>query len=581
MKKLSPLWPYLRRYKRALATGVAAVFASAMIGMASPVVIGRAVDALKSHVSLRTLATYSALLLGVVTLRGLFTYLQRMILVRMSRDVERDLVTDYFAHLERLPPAFFQARQTGDLMARATSDVAAVRMVSGPAIMYGANTVFSGLGSLAFMLSIHAGLTGVALASMPFVALITRGFGRRIHALFTQVQERFASLTSRVQEHLSGVRVVRAYARELSEERAFDEVNRANVEINRRLIRWNAAFSPLIEALIGCGYVTVLAYGGLLVRRDAISVGEFVTFTFFLGRLVWPMVAVGWVMNMVERASASLKRIREIMDVEPAIADLPAAAAPLPAAMRGGIRIENLDFAYEGGPPVLSGIALDAPAGSTVAIVGHTGSGKSTLLSLLPRLFDPPPGRVAIDGRDVRSWPLAELRGGIGMVPQETFLFSSTLCENIALGRPEATVEEVAAAAENAGLGEDIAGFPQGLDTVVGERGITLSGGQKQRVALARALLREPAILLLDDCLSAVDTATEERILGNLRQQAKGRTVMLVSHRVSTVKGADQILVLEHGAIAERGKHDELVAKGGLYADLERRQQLEEELAVV
>lgn len=581
MKRLAFLNPYFKRYRRALAGGLAASLAGSLLGLVAPILLGRAVDSLETALSARTLLFYAGLLLGVALLRGLFVYGQRMILVPMSRNIERDLLVRYFKHLEQQPLSFFQARKTGDLMARATNDLGAVRMVCGPAIMYAANTLFTGVGALVFMLRLDPLLALAALAPMPFVALVTRFFGSRIHKLFTAVQERFAALSSRVQEHLAGLRVVRAYAREGYEEEGFERANQASYEANRQLIRWNAAFMPALEGMIGVGYVIVLAYGGALVGQGRLTLGELVAFNFFLGRLVWPMIAIGWVMNLVERASASLKRLEEIFSTEPSIADLPGSETFAGHRIRGDVLFRKLTFSYDGTTPVLRHIDLAVSAGTTVAVAGRTGSGKSTLLSLIPRLIDPPAASLAVDGLDVRSLPLATLRGAIAVVPQETFLFSDTVAANIAFGKPEASREEIAQAARDAGLEEDLAGFPQGLDTVVGERGITLSGGQKQRVALARAILPRPKILLLDDCLSAVDTQTEERILANLKRVAAGRTVFLVSHRVSTLKGADQIVVLADGEVVERGTHGQLVAAGGFYADLERRQQLEEELARV
>jgi ATP-binding cassette subfamily B protein len=578
-QRLAYLWPFLRTYRRKLIPGIFAILASVVVGMATPLLVGRAIDSLRSEVSAGTLLGYAALLVGISLVQGVFSYLQRMILVGMSRDIEYDLRNRYFSSLEAQPPGFFQEHPTGDLMARATNDLQAVRMLCGPAIMYSINTLFTAAGALFFMGRIHVGLTLLALVTMPFVAASTKLFGQRIHTLFTEVQGRFADISTRVQESFAGVRVVRAYAQEGREVADFRKVNESYLAGNRRLIAWSVAFHPVLQALIGLGFVAVLWYGGLLVVRERITVGEFVTFNFFLSKLVWPMIAIGWVANLVQRGTASLARIREIMDVEPAIRDEPPLVEGVE--IRGAVRADNLTFAYRSGEPVLAEISFNVAAGQTVALVGRTGSGKSTLLSLLPRLANPPEHALWLDGVDVRRLPLADLRRAIGMVPQETFLFSATIRDNIALGRPEATLDQVLEAARLAGLEPDLALFPQGLDTLVGERGITLSGGQKQRVALARALLRDSPLLLLDDCLSAVDTHTEEQILRNLRTVFEGRTVFLVSHRISTVQDADLILVLDHGRIVERGTHQQLLAFGGLYADLHQRQLLEEELAAV
>ncbi|HVR95279.1 MAG TPA: ABC transporter ATP-binding protein [Thermoanaerobaculia bacterium] len=580
MKRLAYLWPYLRVHRRKLILGLAAIFASVILSMASPLLLGRAIDSLRGTVSRGTLLTYAGLIVGFTLFQGVFSYLQRMLLVGMSRDVEFDLRNLYFSSLEAQPAAFFQERPTGDLMARATNDLQAVRMLCGPAIMYSANTLFTAAGALFFMSRIHASLTLLALVTMPVVAVVTQVFGQRIHVLFEKIQAQFSGISARVQENLAGMRVVRAYAQEAREEEELRRLNQGYVEANRQLIRWSVAFHPLLQGLVGLGFAAVLWYGGTLVIRGDITVGEFVTFNFFLGKLIWPMIAIGWVINLAQRGLASLGRMRGIMDVAPTIRD-EEPLVDLPEVL-GDVRAHRLTFAYrEGAEPVLSGVDFQSGAGRTVALVGRTGSGKSTLLSLIPRLFDPPEGSLSVDGVDVRRLPLARLRSAIGMVPQETFLFSATLRENIALGRPEASEAEVLEAARLAGLEPDLDQFPKGLETVVGERGITLSGGQKQRVALARALLRKPRILLLDDCLSAVDTHTEEQILRNLRTVFEGRTVFLVSHRISTVQDADLILVLDRGEIVERGTHAQLTAAGGLYADLHQRQLLEEELAAV
>ncbi len=595
---LGALKGYLLRYPRKLVLGLSANFAMAIVGLAQPVVVGHAVDALREAVSSRTLLVYGATLVAIAALQGVLSFTQRMTLVALSRDVEFDLRGEYFGRLLELPLSFYQTSQTGDLMARGTNDLQAVRMVCGPAIMYSGSTLFTAIGAIVFMSRLDLGLTALSLATLPLVAFSTKFFGDRIHHLFERVQEQFAALSTRVQENLAGARVVRAYARERSEMRAFGALNEEYVRHSSRLIHWDSAFRPLLQFLVGLGFVAVLWHGGRLVMAGSLTVGQFVTFNFFLSRLIWPMIAIGWVINLVQRGSASLGRILEVLNTVPEIRDesgaskLGASGAGEPdageleagpgAELSGAIGVSGLTFRYATGPEVLTGVAFEAPAGSTVALVGRTGSGKSTLLSMLPRLLDPPRGTVFVDGRDVRDLPLAELRQAIAAVPQETILFSTTIGENIAMSRPDATREEILAAAATAGLEAELDELPDGLETLVGERGITLSGGQKQRVALARALLRKPRILLLDDCLSAVDTETEERILRGLEREFTRRTVLLVSHRVSTVRHADQILVLERGRIVERGTHEELLRREkGIYADLHRRQQLEDELAVV
>lgn len=583
MRGLLALLPCFRPYRTRVAGGIAAILVRALVGLLAPLLVGQAVDAFRRETSARTLLVYAGMLVGVAAVQGVFSYAQRKVLVAVSRDIEYDLRNDYFAHLERLPPSYYQTSYTGDLMARATSDLQAVRMLCGPAIMYASNTVFEAAGSLAFMAHIHWRLTLLALATLPLVAAATQVFGQRIHRLFERVQERFAALSTRAQENFAGVRVVRAYAQEESEAAAFGVANDAYLAENRRLIRWNAAFHPLLQMLVGVGFALVLWYGGNLALRHEITVGQFVTFNLFLGQLVWPMIAIGWVINLAQRGAASYGRLRAVLDVVPSIRD-EEPVERLPAA-RGALSFRGVTLRHPGAaetvPPALADVAFDVAPGETVAVVGRTGAGKSTLLSLVPRLADPPPGTVTLDGRDVRHVALEDLRGAVAMVPQESFLFSASLHDNIAFGRPDASREEVREAARLAGLEDDLASFPAGLDTVIGERGITLSGGQKQRVALARALLLRRPILLLDDCLSAVDTQTEERILRHLREVFVGRTVLLVSHRISTVKQADRVLVLDQGRLVESGTHEALVARGGIYADLDARQRLEEELLAV
>jgi len=576
---LGRLLPYALRYRRRFALGLACVVITTLIALLSPWILKDAVDDLHQGVTRAKLGLYASLLLAVGLLGGLFRFLMRQIIVGASREIEYDLRNDFYQTLQRMPVAYFHARRTGDLMSRATNDLNAVRMMIGPAVMYSANTGIVFIIAIILMLSIDARLTLIALVPLPFVSIAVRYFGTAIHRRFDGIQAQLADLSAVVQEALSGVRVVRAYRQEGYEERRFREANLEYVARSRGIIQLQGLFYPSLAFFLGLGALLVLWLGSRAVIEGRMTVGEFVAFNAYLTMLSWPMIAFGWVTNMLQRGMASWKRMLEVLDAVPAITDAAALQELSARPIEGALAVRDLVFAYEGqAAPVLDGVSFTIGPGETVAFVGPTGSGKSTLLGLLPRLHDPPPGTVFLDGIDVREWPLSTLRGAIAVVPQEPFLFSDTIGENIAFGAAGAQplVEQVAAIAR---LDKDVADFPRGYDTVVGERGITLSGGQKQRTALARAIAADPRVLILDDALSAVDTYTEDEILSRLRSVMQRRTCLIVSHRISTVREANQIFVLDHGRIVERGTHGELVARGGLYADLYRKQLLEEELA--
>jgi len=571
------LLPYVLRYQRTFLLGLVCVVVASAITLLSPWVLKFAIDDLTRGVTRSKLALYGSLLLGIACLGGYFRFLMRRILIGASRHIEYDIRNDFFATLEQFPLAYYQARRTGDLMSRATNDLSAVRMMIGPAVMYSANTIIVFVVALLLMLRIDPWLTGIALVPLPFISVLVKYFGGAIHRGFEQVQAQLADVSAVVQESLAGVRVVRAYGQEQAETEQFAEANREYVRRNRQVIQLQGMYFPGIGLFLGLAALLVLWLGSREVIAGRITIGEFVAFNAYLERLSWPMIAFGWVTNMLQRGMASWQRMLEVLDAEVAIKD--EAPGDGLQAERGAIEFRNLTFAYDG-RPVLDGISARIEPGQTVAIVGPTGSGKSTLVSLLPRLHDPAPGTVFIDGVDVRDIPLATLRGAIGFVPQEPFLFSDTVAENVAFGGAEdpsdGVVERASAVAR---LDKDVDTFPKRYDTVVGERGITLSGGQKQRTALARALCVDPRILILDDALSAVDTYTEEEILSRLRGVMRQRTSIIIAHRISTVRDADQILVLDRGRLAERGRHQELVDRGGLYAELYRKQLLEEELA--
>jgi ATP-binding cassette, subfamily B, multidrug efflux pump len=619
MEEIRKFSRYLKPYKKQIGWGIFFILLSMAVGLLVPFLVGMAVDDLARGVTWEKTIGYPAIILGANVLSGVFLFWQRRLLINASRHIEYDMRQDYYAALVNQPLEFFQNNRVGDLMARATNDLSAVRQLVGPMILYSFQAVFALIVVLPTMLSINVKLTLLLFVTMPLVSLTVKFLGQQIHTRFEKIQEYFSGITAMAQENLSGVRVVRAYAQEQAEIEKFQTLNREYAARNIALVKYAAAMRPLLYFFIGLGFVIIVAVGVPMAVRGEITAGNFTAFILYLQRMIWYLIALGYVVNLYQRGTASLKRINQIQETEPTIKDAPEVRTQ--PEIKGEIEFRNLTFAYNG-KPVLQDINLKIERGQTVAFVGKTGSGKSTLVTLIPRLLEAPENTVFVDGVSVRKFPLEQLRKSIGFVPQETFLFSDTLAKNIAFGienngdagqsappavaggfnakevQPTTSANEresenknqtsrivnqngklsVEKAAEIAGLTDDIKGFPYGYEQLVGERGITLSGGQKQRTAIARAVIRNPRILILDDALSAVDTYTEEKILHNLRDVRANRTTLIVSHRVSTIRDADLICVLENGRIIERGTHDELIELNGEYADLYRRQLLEEEL---
>jgi len=590
MNELRTILPYFRPYRTGAVAGLALVVVTNLFAVAGPYLIKLSIDGLGDpDVTMGRISTYALLLVVAAFLGGAAKYGMRELLNGLSRRIECDLRNDYFAHLLRLDAGFYGRTRTGDLMARATNDTQAVRMATGPAIMYAVNTFVSFLLTLGLMVWISPRLTVYALAPMVVLPPVVFMFARVIHRRFEKIQEQFSTLSTMVQENLTGMRIVRAYVQEDSQAHQFDELNREYMDRNMDLVKVAGLFHPILALFSGAAMVIVLWVGGLEVIAGRITTGDYVAFGIYVAYLIWPLIALGWVVNLFQRGSASMGRLNKIFETEPAVRP-PENPVPL-AEPRGAVEFRNVSFRYPGTERlVLEDISFSADPGQTVAVVGPTGSGKSTLVTLIPRIYDVTSGSVLVDGVDVRDLDSGELRSLIGMVPQDPFLFSATIEENIGLGigldlgaeEPGAEDEDpdevVLEAARVAQLHMAIEGFPKGWGTLLGERGVNLSGGQKQRTTLARAVARDPRILVLDDALSAVDTHTEARILDDLAHVMEGRTSFIISHRVSAVMNADLILVLDGGRMVERGRHTELMALGGTYAQLLHRQMLEQDI---
>ncbi|HET9179151.1 MAG TPA: ABC transporter ATP-binding protein [Terriglobia bacterium] len=573
---LRPLLPYLAKYKKGYIIGFTALILTQVVGVMVPLVIKDVFDALTTGVTSRKLAFFAILLLIIALAKAIFQFWMRWILIGISRDVEYDLRNDLFQHLMHQDTRYYNEHRTGDLMAKLTNDLNAVRNIVGPGIMYLANTVVTGIATIALMAHLDLHLTLLALAPLPLASIAVKFFGQRIHERFEKIQDLYSELTERVRENLSGVRLVRAFGQEQPEMRQFDEMNQLYVERNKGLIWISSFLWPALALLFAASFLLIIVVGGEHVLSGKITIGTFAAFNVYLMYLIWPIIALGWVTNIIQRGLASLGRLWTIFAAQPAIDDRLVSPNPV-TALKGDIEFRNLTFAYNGFP-ILRNVNLRIPAGRTVAIVGATGSGKTTLAALVPRLFDAPEGSVLVDGIPVRELPLSTLRSHIGFVPQETFLFSDSIRENIRFGAHGSSDDDVKRAAEVSNILPDILGFPEGFDSMVGERGLTLSGGQKQRVAISRAIIRDPRILILDDALSSVDTYTEEKILRHLTEVMAGRTTILISHRVSTIRNADEIVVLHDGTIVERGAHEELLAMNGHYTELYNKQLIEDAL---
>jgi ATP-binding cassette, subfamily B, multidrug efflux pump len=578
MKNLKTLKKYFLTYKRKLAWGLVFILISNIGMVYIPVILKNAIDSIQENVNIDILFNYGLLIVGASIISGIFRFLIRQTIIVVSREIEFDLRQDFWSHIQRLPLRYFQNNSTGNIMAHATNDMNAVRMFLGPAVMYSIDTGIRLFIVIGIMIAFNAELTLYALLPLPILSILVWKVGKLIHEKFTLIQEKFSEITSKAQESFSGIRVIKSYIREDNEIKEFNDLGKQYITLTMNMVKIQALFQPLLSLITGLSIIIVVWVGGTKIINGTMTLGEITAFIIYLGILIWPMIAFGWVINIIQQGEASMKRLNRIF-AEPLEIDDSEETDNTISNLQGNITFRNVSFRYnENLPYILKNIDLDIPAGSTVAIVGYTGSGKSTLVNLIPRQYDVTSGEIRIDGINIKKIPLDVLRTSTGMVQQESFLFSDSIYNNISYGLKSIDKEKVREVSAIAAFDKDVESFPEGYETIVGERGITFSGGQKQRASLARALAVDPKILVLDDSFSAVDTNTEEEILSSLKRFMRNRTSIIISHRISTVKDADKIIVLSEGKIAEEGTHQQLVNRGGIYADLHYKQLLEKEL---
>ncbi|MCB0284535.1 MAG: ABC transporter ATP-binding protein [Calditrichaeota bacterium] len=570
------LWPYMLRYRKRLIFGFGFITLANLTGIVPPIYVKNTIDYFKEDIQLEKLLEFAGLIVLFTAVSGLFRFLMRRTVIVVSRLVENDLRNDLFAKLQSLDRNWYQKNNTGDIMSRLTNDLNAIRSVTGPGVMYTVNLFTTFIFVIFMMLKISPLMTLIALLPVPVMAIVVQRIGAMIHKRYLAVQNQFGLISTKAQENLAGIRIIKSYVLEDSEWKQFNKLNEEYIQKNMSYARADSAFMPSMMLIVGIGSALILLFGGKLIISNVITLGDFVAFTLYMGMLIWPSIAIGWVMGLFLQGSAAHKRLQAIISAEP---ERSRDDQGIKEIKSGKITFKNLTFRYPGSEiDVLKNIDLQIEAGEIVAVVGRTGSGKSSIIQLLTKEFNAPPGTLFVDDLDIHNYDVDALRAETGYIPQDTFLFSDTISNNIAFGLNGTPIQDVEWAAQTAQIHDSVIDLPEGYNTILGERGINISGGQKQRLSIARAILKHPKILLLDDALSAVDTITEEAILNNLRDVMKDKTCLWVSHRISSIKTADKIIVLDNGEIVEQGTHEELLLTGGIYADLYEKQQLEETL---